>query len=600
MTVSEDELLPFYQRELAYLRHMGAAFARRFDKVAGRLEVGPEQGRDPHVERLIESFALLTGRVQYNLDAEFPLITAGLLGILYPQFLDPVPSMTIARFDADPARVKLTSGYTVPKGTPLFAEGEDGSVCRMRTCYPVTLWPVAVTGADVATPDQLDVEVPDAVAVLRIRLASLGAPLHTFDLGTLRLFVRADPILSARLYELLTCQVRWIGVRTPGSGPVRRLRRGAVAPVGFAADEDVLPYPPHAQPAYRLLQEYLEFADKFLFLDVTGLDTAGLDREAELVFALNRTPPRQLEVDRDTFVPGCAPVINLFTRPSEPIRLTQRRTEYRLVADLRHERTTEVHSVRSVSASPLPGEGSAVVAPFFSFDHAHTERAPSVYWLSRRETTGRADLPGTDVWLSFVDLDLKPAVPPERTVYAHVLCTNRSLAEQLPAGARLQVEQPLPVHAISCLRKPTPQRTPILGGSTAWKLVSQLSLNHLSLAGGEVALQALREIVRLHGGNPNAQVDRQLLALRSMTSRPVVQRIGADAWRGFVRGTEITLEIDERAFAGGNPMLFAAVLNHFFALYASVNAFTQLVVTSTQRPEVWKQWPPMIGYQPVL
>ena len=63
--------------------------------------------------------------------------------MLHPHYLNPVPSMAVARFDVDPERGKLTSGHTVAEHTPLFAEhGARGTLCRFRTCYPVTLWPL--------------------------------------------------------------------------------------------------------------------------------------------------------------------------------------------------------------------------------------------------------------------------------------------------------------------------------------------------------------------------------------------------------------------------------------------------------------------------
>lgn len=614
MTSADDELLPYYQEELTYLRRMGTAFAQRFRKVAARLELGPDQSADPNVERLIESFAFLTARLQYHLKAEFPEITAALLGILYPQFLDPIPSMAIARFEADPVRVKLTTGYTVPKGTSLFAEADQDSdhgpsrraVCRFRTCYPVTLWPVAVTEAAIADADQVDFAVRDAAAVLRLTIAGRGDPLHKFDLRRLRFFLNADPALSGMLYELLTRtgNVRWIGLRPEGTGAVRRLPEARIEPAGFAADEDVLPYPAHALPAYRLLQEYFEFPEKFLFLDIAGLSTAGVERSFELVIGLDSAPDRLLAagaVGPETFALGCTPVINLFRKLSEPVRLTHRQTEYRLIPDLRQERLCEIHTVLSISSSTNPAESEAAIAPFYSFNHAHAEREPSLYWFARRQPTGRVDLPGTEIQLSFLDLTLRPAIPALQTVYAHTLCTNRTLAEHLPAGAALQAEQPVPSSRITCLRKPTAQRLPALGGATAWRLISQLSLNHLSLSGGPQSLPALREILRLHGGNPNALVERQVMAIRSLQCRPTVHRIGKEAWRGFVRGTEITLELDESWTGSGHPLLLAAVLNHFFALYTSVNSFTRLVVTSTQRSSrIWMEWPPMIGYQAVI
>src|SRR5690348_599452 len=132
----QEELLRFYERELTYLRKMGVEFARKYPKVAGRLELGPDQSADPYVERLLEGVAILTARVQYNIESEFPKISAALLEVLYPHYLVAVPSMSIARFEIDPTQGKLTSGFTIDRHSPLVAEARQGHACRFRTGYP--------------------------------------------------------------------------------------------------------------------------------------------------------------------------------------------------------------------------------------------------------------------------------------------------------------------------------------------------------------------------------------------------------------------------------------------------------------------------------
>ena len=80
-----------------------------------------------------------------------------------------------------------------------------------------------------------------------------------------------------------------------------------------------------------------------------------------------------------------------------------------------------------------------------------------------------------------------------------------------------------------------------------------------------------------------------------------MERLGQEAWRGFVRGTEVRIVFDESAFPGANAFLFASVLRHFLALYASVNSFTRLVAESTRRPgEIWKRWPALAGTREIL
>jgi type VI secretion system protein ImpG len=295
--------------------------------------------------------------------------------------------------------------------------------------------------------------------------------------------------------------------------------------------------------------------------------------------------------------------VNLFPRTTDPIRVDHRFPEYRLVADARRERTTEIHSIQKVTAT-APGEADQVeYAPFFSFTHAGTatgaSAGPRAFWHARRASTARADVPGTDVFLSFVDLDFSPRKPPSRAVYATVLCTNRDLAEEIPAGVPLSLERGAAMGRITCLTKPTSQRAPPLGGQALWRLVSNLSLNHLSISGPGGA-EALREILRVYLPAPIPEAERQIQGIAGVSARTVTRRVGADAWRGFCRGTEVTLSLDEELFVGSSPLLLAEVLSRFLSLYGHINTFTELVLKSTAREEEWKRWPPMAGAKRLL
>lgn len=117
-----DELLPYYERELTFLRQMGAEFAEKYPKVAGRLLLDPSSSEDPHVERLMQTFAFLTARVHHKIDDEFPEVTEALLHVLYPHYLAPIPSMSMVQFVLDPQRGKLTRGHTIERGSVLYAQ----------------------------------------------------------------------------------------------------------------------------------------------------------------------------------------------------------------------------------------------------------------------------------------------------------------------------------------------------------------------------------------------------------------------------------------------------------------------------------------------
>lgn len=603
-----DELLGYFETELAHLRRMGAEFSRRYPKVASRLELGPDQCSDPSVERMIESFAYLTARVRYNMEHNFHEIPSALLGILYPHYLNPVPSMAIARFEVDPTRGKLTSGYTIKRGTQLFAESHQGVACRFRTAYPVTLWPVEVVEAAYETRDQLDtLNIPSRyVSAVRIRIASTGADLTELGLDRLRFHLQGESGLAHTLYRMAFGECTAVAVMPQEGRRPTMLPKSALETVGFGPDDDVIPYARHALPQYRLLQEYFAFPEKFLFVDVKGLGCHGSRRWFDILLLFDRLAVPRPAVNRDTFALGCAPIVNLFRRTSEPVRLTHLASEYPLIADKRREATTEIYTVERVATTVDAAgarddrEDAATLEPYFSYNHAGVRRGNSAYWYVRRVPSERAAVHGTEMLLSVVDLAFKPTLPAAQTLYAGLLCTNRRAAGELPSGALLQLEEAAPAARIYAIAKPTRQTTPALGGETYWRLVSHLSLNYLSLSGDGGSLRALQEILRLYayGDDPSQQM--QIAGITGMECSNSVRRIGREAWRGFTSGTEITLTFDDEMYAGGSSFLMASVLNHFFALHTSINSFTQLNARSNQQERIWKSWAPMVGAQNVL
>ena len=612
---SHEELLKYYKSELTYLRRMGGVFAERYPKVAKRLELGRDECADPHVERLIESFAFLTGRLQHEIDSEFPDITSALLNILYPQLTSPIPSMAIAQFNIDPDQGKMTTGFSIDRHTQVFADAPNGVVCRFRTCYPITLWPLKVAGASLESTRRWNFVEADsnAVAALRLKVDCLpGGKLNELSLDRLRFYLNGDATSVKTLYELLFCNVHDVAIQIPNASSPIFLGADAIRPVGLEAYDDVLPHPPNVHPGYMLLLEYFAFPKQYLFFDlcfdqshperrgITNtlrdfLSTAEVD-SFEVLLLLNRRPKENLFVDENTFCLGCTPIINLFPKTTEPIRLDHRSFEYTLVPDKRRERTTEIHSILSVSASANNSDATQRLEPFYSYNHHLETSNHKAFWNARRVPAQRKDMAGTEMLLSFLDLELKPSLPAMQSVYAHTLCTNRELPAELPVGAVFQMEQFAPLdreRPIVCMGKPSRPLPPPLRGETAWRLISHLSLNHLSLSEEKDSLQALKEILRLYCVSESHH--KLIDGITEMSCRKVMRHVGTDPWRGFCRGQEVTLTFDEDFYEGSGGFLFGAVLNRFLASYAAMNSFTQLVIKSKQREGIWKTWEPMAG-----
>ena len=609
-----DELLHYYERELSFLRKTGAEFAQRYPKVAARLQLEATKSDDPHVERLFEGFALLAARVQNRIDEDAPAISEALLGLLYPQHVRPIPSLSLVQLTLDPSQGQLTSGFHVPRGTALVTRPVAGTVCRFRTCYDTRVWPLAVSDARWAATHELRPAVAggDAPSAFQIRLEPLpGVSISDLELDRLRFHIRAEAALAATVYELLDNSCVRILLRDPEQPALEPivLPRSALRPVGFAEDELLLPSSRPAFLGYGLLQEYFTFPDKFLFFDLEGLEGVrghGFGNQLEIVVLIgpferdDRRSSLSHGISADSFRLGCTPIVNLFEQTSEPILMSQRRPEYPLVADARQRDATFIYSVEEVTGTS-PGLPEPIhYLPFHAFRHG-SDAERRLIWSARRQARNWRTDEGTDVVLSFMDRSSRTAYPDEDVVSARLVCHNGNLPSRLPfgeAGTDFELVDGGPLAGIAVLTQPTPPVEPASGRPQLWRLVSQLSLNYGSLV--ESGAAALQELLRLHNTTGAAAAEAQIDGIVAVATAPCHAPIQTGQGLAFARGKRIEIGFDEERFTGSGVYLFASVLDRFLGLYASLNSFSILAARSRQRRNVIREWEPRSGRKALL
>ena len=610
-----DDLLFHYERELTYLRYLGAEFAQKYPKVAGRLLLEAGKCDDPHVERLLEGFAFLAARIYLKLDDQFPELIESLISVIYPHYLRPFPSASITQFHLDREQGKLTTGLTIPRESLLYSAPVAGTPCKFRTCYETTLWPLEVKAADWRSPDRVQppLQMSNAAGVIRVELQCLPeVQFSKLELKTLRFFLHGDGTVIHSLMELLSNNCIQVVARDLAA-PARKmvaLPPNSVRPVGFGPDEGLVPFPRRSFWGYRLLQEYFAFPEKFCFIDVSGFEkiaAAGFGDRIELLFYLSdfeRADRRQmleLGVSPSTFRLGCTPVVNLFDQVAEPILLEQKRFEYRIVPDARRERALDIFSVDEVVGLISGTSETVSFEPFYAFRHSGGQGPSQTFWHATRRPSGWRVDKGADVYINFVDLSGRKTTPDKDTVTVRLTCTNGDLPARLPFGNEdgdFQYETGGPISHIVALTKPTDTLQPPARQGLLWRLVSQLSLNYLSLVteGGD----SLRELLRLHNFTGSLSAERQIDGITSLRSGPHFARLSSEHGVSFARGTRVEIELDEEQFAGTGAYTFSAVLDTFLGLYTSINSFSQLVVRTRQRKRILKQWPPRSGQKILL
>lgn len=607
-----DDLLPFYERELGFLRRYSREFSEKYPKIAGELLMAGEVCEDPHIERMIQAFALMSARVSKRLDDDFPEFTEALLEVLYPHYLRPFPSCSIARFDYAGSAAQLTGAQVIARGTELSTRSVKGVACKFKTAYDVSIAPIKIDNvkfdATFQAPESI-VLPAGASSKISLRLSSSSDQvLIGIKSGALRFFVDGEPSFCAALLDALFLRTVAAYVQAENSQRWLRLDKVPLAPVGFSDDEGLIDFPERSHPAYRLLTEYFAFPEKFSFfdLDLTSVfSKLGHSTNAltlHLVFSGLRADSNAARalgnLNRNNLLLGCTPVVNLFKQRGDPIRVTHASAQYPVIANSRNAYAYEVYSVDSVKLVKQTSQGESVseVKPFYSLQHGAALEKNGRYWVLRRDELVNSKSPGYETEITIVDVDFNPTRPETDTLSLELTCTNRDIPSTLSyglAGGDLFVEGGALVKQINFLRKPSLSYRFERGRGAHWRLISHLSLNHLSL--GQKGIEGFQETLRLYD-LPRSTINEKMLAgMVAIDHQSASKWLAGKPFSCLARGVEITLTIDEDNFVGSGLHVFAAVLDRFFALYVHINSFTQVSLRSRKTGEILLKCQPRSG-----
>ncbi|MBX3436478.1 MAG: type VI secretion system baseplate subunit TssF [Planctomycetaceae bacterium] len=618
------QMLDYYNRELQYLREMGREFAQRYPKVGRRLGLNSGECSDPHVERLLEGVAFLSARVHLKIDSEFPTFVDGLVDLVAPHLTSPTPSAMIARFEPDDDQGSLSAGLSVPRGTSLrTAVTGARTLCEFRTTRELLLWPLKLLGANYRSQQSpASSQIPgfgSAGCCLELPCrVTAGLRANALQMDTLPLQLNGDAGHAGRLYELLLSGRTRVLLRDDGDPKsVIPVPDAALVPCGFSDAESLFPEDPRVSRGHRLLAEYFLLPQKFRAFEIRGLQSAlqqlDTDRFSILLLCEREDPLLERRVTAQDFVAFCTPAINLFRKRADRLPVRATRQEFHVLPDRSRPtdfeiwRMIQVTGFTGAQGDPLPFVPAHGTQPqdFGEFGLYTQERRPRVpsAELRRDPFTEDQDL-GTGVFLTLTRPGGGPVTADLRQLSISTYCTNRRLAARLSAGAEFGVEIALPVKRITAVAGPTPPREPLVFGGrmAAWKFLSHLSLNYLSLLddskGTGTGRAALGELLSLYVSPNDRAARREIDGLMEVRARPVVGRLPLPGPLVYGRGLSIDLRCDEDSFCGGRAFLFATVLERFLAEYVTINSFTQTTL-HTQRGEIYR-WSPRTGRRPTL
>ncbi|WP_395344093.1 type VI secretion system baseplate subunit TssF [Ningiella sp. W23] len=631
----DAKFLELYNQELKFVRESGSEFAKEYPKIAGRLGLEGFDCSDPYVERLLEGFAFLSARVHRKLDASFPEFTQHLLNLLFPTFLQPIPSSLIAQFNPDFEEGSLLTGVTVEKGTSLFSQlGKDElTPCEYKTVQDVTMWPVNIAHAQYLNAQELS-SISDALshskfskvkpakaAVKLVLEMPPGMGFSALEMDTLSLHLRGTESFPAYLFEAM--YKGFIALMYKAGDALWRESQEAteLTTGGFDKSEALLPYCNRQFDGFRLLREYFVFPTRLLFLHLNNIRSSLKlcnDNKVELLLLLDHSDDR-LEnlVSEENFALHCTPAINLFAKRAERINLSHKTHEFHVVPDRLRPMDFEVCAIRDVKGFGNSVDQKSQLLPLYSHHYSNEimssqtskETQSGGFYTSHRggrnlSANGRkfghrSSYIGSELFVSIVDPKLAPYPDELQQLSIETLCSNRDLPLMMPLGkgkTDFTIETGIPCSSVRCVGEPTRPLAPLNDGKEAWDLINLLSINFLGFSCDqkEEALGALQRLLMLMSDKKNFTQRKQIDGLVDMEVKQITDRLPMPGPTCFARGLEIRISLDENAFEGSSAFMLGMVLDQFFAQFVGINSFSKLVLVNANNTEI-HQWPVRIG-----
>lgn len=583
--MKKEEFLNYYNQELAYLRHSGSKFAERYPKVAGQLNITEDTSKDPHIERLLESFAFLTAKLNYKIDQNFLKMGTELLNNLYPHFTKPIPSFSIAEFDLTANKMSM-----IPKGTKLsaFPEGKGKSQrITFKTIYDVNIYPINLTQTKLVKKPEYT-NLPDQNFLC---FQFKGKNFETID--NITFHIKSPKSKAFMIYQALFQEDNPTIYYSLDGKNVTPMGKNILQPLGFQRHEAMLPVPQHASHAYYLMQEFFHYIEKFLFFKLQLKNKIPHSSGTLEIFIPVDTHHIPQNISHNDFNTKSVPIINLFEATTDPIRMDHKKLEYPLIVNQHNPEAFEIYDIKTVY-QVIPKGGTKPIQPFFSYQHH--ENPSNIFWACNRKESKLRNATGSDIHLNFLYEDYS-LIKENITIYAKVLATNRNLVENINEKDSLFSETISSARDIKVSKKPKyfPYRSQL--GKNLWKLLAQLSINHMSFADKKNSLNILKEIIAL---NTDEQEPQIMEALKEISSNTIAKRVQVGNFHGYLRGIEVTLSI-ENIKSDANPIfIFCAILRQFFAMSITVNSFITLKIIDHETKKEIKTWPPLLGKQKIL
>ncbi|KJV37815.1 type VI secretion system baseplate subunit TssF [Acinetobacter brisouii] len=578
-----DDLLPYYEKQLQEFGQQSRAFAQKYPKIAQRLSLNQEQIDDPHIERLIQAFSLVSARIDKKLNDSYDVFTRALFEVMFPQYLRPFPACTVVSFEDQHKLKQLTEVHVIPAKTALKSRSIKGVQCEFNTTQAVRLLPITLTNLNFTTAPSAHLQLKQN-ATLSFKFAVYGDAQTWITQEHLPIYLDAISHFPLQVLDSLFKTDTAFSLKI---GQQRIEIANPFSVMGFAESESLLPVDQHTHHAYRLLMEYFCFPEKFNYLN---LNLAALkphlkqhnEFELQLHFKLNLNDQAVVrnysELDVANFKLFTSPAVNLFEKQAEPQKINHQQLEYPLMTDAHHPEFYQVYSIlgmHMIREKTNQEQTYTPVLPFFAMSHYQQDQNQFFYALSPKQL--KSDL--IEMGYSIISKSLEPYATKSDFISTKLLCSNRNLPHEALGQTNniLNLNESNLARRALLLKRPTLPQYFQQNQKEQWRIISHLSLNTLALMKGDTVAH-LKELLSLYN-LPNSKENHLLIdAIKQVEFFLVHKLVDSKPFPMFVRGVKAKLSIDSSVFRGHSLYLFSQLLSHIFNLKVQINSFVDVVV----------------------
>lgn len=563
----------FIRSERHYLYQESKEFVDAFPQVSRYLS---DLSADPDINRTLDGFTYLCALLNAKLEKEYPQLTAGLMNMLWPNYLQPTPSMTMLQFKNSTNRT-----IDVPaSATVLSREKHDADVqCKFTLTRDIHVSPFNITSITQNINNQeivINFEATEPVFLTKN------------EFNALRLYCGSDLHSGYLIYLWLAEYLEEATLLVNDSE--YSLRDLSFEPIGFKDINAMFIYPKNTFSGYRLLHEYFCYPEGYLFCDINGIPDY-FNKISTNKFSLRLTfqkpLPNTIRLHDELIKTNCAPVRNIFYYDCEPIILSGQRTEYPLAIDYKNKDFYELFAINQVTGWFKDHYRDYALFDGFHHQVTYNKKQPSYYYYVNRYQEANDDQ--INYTLSFVRDDETIVHGQDEIISIKALCSNGDQAQSLRIGDINVAGDDIPIGvSFSNIACPTKAMRPTLNASLQWTTISSLALNYHSLLNAKSLNQILQNynFTTLYSHRAEKSLIKLLHSIVGFETN----------WISYpyedlkVTGYESTIYIEPSAFNNDGEMyLFGSVIAHFYSQYAAVNSFHFLKLVNSLTSEVY-QW----------